>query len=71
MLQNKLHFDKINTNGNKNPQIISAFTLPRTARQNEEDFKLWENRKKNNTWCFCYFLNIKQLTICRLSNIYE
>lgn len=27
MLPNKFYFDKINTNGNKSPQIISAFTL--------------------------------------------
>lgn len=31
MLQDKFHFDKINTNGNKNPQIISTFTLHRNT----------------------------------------
>lgn len=31
MLQNKFHFDKINTNGNKNPQIISTFTFSRNT----------------------------------------
>lgn len=49
MFQNKFYFDKVNTNEDKNPQIISSFTLPKRVID-EENFKIQENKKLNTTF---------------------